>query len=902
MPIHNLDKIFKPTSVAVVGASEKHGSIGRALMKNLREGGFPGEIFPVNPHYGQVSGIKAYSNVSAIGKTVDLAIIATPITAVASIIRECGKTGIKCAIVISAGGREIGPRGVEIEQRIKEEAEESRVRIIGPNCLGVVCTETRLNASFASQMPIPGKLAFVSQSGAICTAILDLSVKEQIGFSYFVSVGSMLDVDFGDMVNYLGNDPNVGSIVLYIESLTDFRNFMSAARAVSLLKPIVALKAGRSPAGARAAASHTGAMVGEDAIYSAAFERCGVMRVHTIEELFDCAEILAKQPRPTDPGLAIITNAGGPGVMAADALATYNMEPVTLSEVTINQLDEFLPHYWSRGNPIDILGDADPERYRRALEVCLAAKEVNGVLIIMVPQALTHPTEVAEVLCEVLKGKRKSVYTVWMGGVSVERGREIFNKAGIPTYDVPERAIRAFMMMYRYSCNLRLLQEIPRKLPTDPEYDRDTAKKIIQEAIRRGDRYLTEIESKQVLQAYGIPCNPTQMAKSADDAAKLARDMGFPVVMKIHSPDISHKSDANGVLLNLSDVEAVRNGFGRIMENCRAYNPRADLWGVTLQPMIQRPEYELIVGSKKDPQFGPVILFGLGGIMTEVLKDKAIALPPLNRLLARRLIENTKVYRLLKGYRSHPAANMVLLEEILVRLSQLVVDFPEIQELDVNPLIPVEDNFIAVDARVVVAPCSVPSPLHLMISPYPARYERTVVTKGGVEIFIRPIKPEDAPLLVDLFNALSPTSIYYRFFRPLRYLSNEMLARFTQIDYDRDMALVALQRVDEEEKMLGVARLISDPDVTKAEFSIAIGDPWQGKGVGAKLLEQLVDIGKEHGLEFLWGVVLPENTNMLALGRKLGFTISRVPQSSDYELKIDFKQPTHRKEGRGILG
>ena len=896
MPIYNLDKIFRPASVAVVGASEKQGSIGRALMRNLEDGGFPGEIVPVNPHHARVSGRKAYSNVSAIGKPVDLAVIATPITAVPSIIRDCGNSGIDCAVVISAGGREIGQRGIEIEQRIKEEAEASRVRIIGPNCLGVVCTESRLNASFASQMPIPGKLAFISQSGAICTAILDLSLKEQIGFSYFVSVGSMLDVDFGDMVNYLGNDPNVNSIVLYIESLTNFRNFISAARAVSLLKPIVALKAGASPAGARAAASHTGAMVGEDAIYSAAFERSGVMRVHTIEELFDCAEIMAKQLRPADHGLAIITNGGGPGVMAADSLATYHMEPVELREKTLNKLDEFLPHYWSRGNPIDILGDADSERYRRALEICLAAEEVNGVLIIMVPQALTHPTEVAQVLCDVLKGKRKAVYTVWMGGPSMENGREIFNKAGIPTYDVPERAIRAFMLMYRYTCDLKLLQEIPQKLPTDPEYDRGTAREIIKRAIQSGVPHLAEIESKQVLQAYGIPCNPTHVAKSAEEAASLARDIKFPVAMKIHSPDISHKSDAGGVLLNVQDAESVQNGFRRIMENCRAHNPRAALWGVTLQPMVQRPEYELIVGSKKDPQFGPVLLFGLGGIMTEILQDKAIALPPLNRLLAHRLIENTRVYRLLQGYRNQPAVNMVMLEEILVRLSQLVTDFPEIQELDVNPLIPVGANVIAVDARVIVAPSSVPSPLHLMISPYPDRYEKSAITKGGLEVSIRPIKPEDAPLLIELFNTLSPTSIYYRFFRPLKDLSHELLTRFTQIDYDRDMALIATQRMDGEEKMLGVARLISDPDLTTAEFSIVVGDPWQGKGVGAMLLEQLVEIGRERGLDSLWGIVLPENSNMIALGRKVGFSVSRSPHSSDYELKIDLKQSTKKED------
>ncbi len=892
MPIHNLDKMFKPASVAVVGASEKSGSIGRALMRNLRAGGFPGEIYPVNLRHREINGIKAYPKVSAIGQAVDLAIIATPITTVASIIRDCGQAGVDCAVIISAGGREIGSKGLEIEARIREEAGASRVRIIGPNCLGVACTEARLNASFSGQMPIAGKLAFVSQSGAMCTAILDLSFKEHIGFSYFVSVGSMLDVDFGDMVNYLGNDPNVSSILLYIESLSDFRNFMSAARAVSLVKPIVALKAGRSPAGARAAASHTGAMVGEDAIYTAAFERCGIMRVQTIEELFDCAEIMAKQPRPTDAGLAIITNAGGPGVMAADALAAYNMEPVPLGDATITRLDALLPPYWSRANPIDIIGDADLERYRGVIEVCLAAKEVSGVLVIMVPQALTHPTAVAEALCETLKGNSKPVYTVWMGGESVEPGRRLFNRMGIPTYDVPERAIRAFMTMYRYARNLKLLQEIPQKLPNEPEYQQNVAQNIIHQAIAHGRRCLTEIESKQLLLAYGIPCTRTEAAKSVDDAARLARDIGFPTVMKIHSPDITHKSDAGGVLLNLSDEAAVRDGFDRIMHNCRAHNPRADLWGVTLQPMIPRPDYELIMGSKMDGQFGPVILFGLGGILTEVLEDKAIALPPLNRLLAHRLIENTGVYALLKGYRNQPAANMVLLEEILVRLAQLVIDFPEIQELDINPLVPLQGDILALDARVVVASSTIPSPLHLVISPYPSQYEQTVVTKSGLEIFVRPIKPEDAPLLSELFDSLSPTSIYYRFFRPLRYLSHDMLARFTQIDYDRDMALVALQRVGDAEKMLGVARIISDPDITKAEFSVLVGDAWQGKGVGATLLEQLVEIGRERGLEFLWGVVLPENTNMLALGRKLGFTIKRVPQSSDFELRINLQQPS----------
>jgi len=899
MTIHNLDKIFRPAAIAVVGASEKKGSIGWALLKNLREGGFQGEIFPVNPHHKKVNGLLAYPSVTDIGRSVDAAVIATPIKAVPSVIENCGQAGIEAAVIISAGGKETGQKGVEIEQKIRQMADKGGVRIIGPNCLGVVCAEAKLNASFAGYMPLPGTLAFVSQSGAIYTAILDLSLKERIGFSYFVSVGSMLDVDFGDLINYLGNDPKVGSIILYIESLTNFRNFMSAARAVSLLKPIVALKAGKSPAGARAAASHTGAMAGEDAVYDAAFERCGIVRVHTFEELFDCSEIMAKQPRPSDNGLAVITNAGGPGVMAADAMSAYGAEPVQLSDETLKKLGEVLPPFWSRGNPVDILGDADPERYRKAVEICLAADEVNGLLIIMVPQALTDPAAVAELLCEALKGRRTAVFTAWMGGNSVERGREIFNRAGIPTYDVPERAIRAFMLMHSYTCNLRLLHEIPERLPADPHYDQAAANKIIQQALESQDRYLNEADSKELLAAYGIPVNPTMPATSADDAVRLGEKAGFPVVMKIDSPDISHKSDAKGVLLNLRNADEVRNGFHQVMQNCAVYDPQARLPGVTLQPMLKRPEYELIVGSKKDAHFGPVILFGMGGTMTEILHDRAIALPPLNRLLARRLIEKTKVYKMLSGYRNQPPANLVLLEEILVRLSQLVTDFPEIVELDINPLFTIEDQVLAVDARVVVGPSAVPSPLHLVISPYPDQYEMTTMTKGGLEILIRPIKPEDAPLLVDLFNTLSPTSIYFRFFRPMRHLSHEMLARFTQIDYDRDMSLVALQRTGDKERMLGVARLISDPDLTKAEFSVAVGDPWQGKGVGAELLEQLVSIARERGLAFLWGVVLAENTTMLALGRKLGFSVSRVPQSTDFELKIDL-QPVRQRNKCGI--
>jgi acetyltransferase len=887
MGIHNLEKIFRPDSIAVVGASEKEGSIGRALLGNLRTGGFAGDIFPVNPHYKAIDGREVYPSLTAIGKTPELVAVAAPIAYVPAIVKEAAGLGVGGVVVISAGGKEAGVQGEKIERAIMESAGKSGLRIIGPNCLGVVCTEKKLNASFAGHMPLPGKLAFISQSGAICSAILDLSLKEQIGFSHFVSIGSMLDVDFGDLIDYLGNESAVDSILLYIESLTNLRKFMSAARAVSRIKPILALKAGRSSAGARAASSHTGALAGEDAVYEAAFQRAGIVRVTTIEDLFDCAELLAKQPRPSSPGLAIITNAGGPGVMATDALAEYGLEPVALSQETFRKLNSFLPPSWSRGNPIDMLGDASADRYRKVVEICLNDKELDGLLLLTAPQAMTDPTAIAASVIEVLKGSHRPVFTSWMGGRDVEKGRELFNRAGIPTYDTPERAIRAFQYMVRYDRNQKLLQETPSKLPKALQYDQVRARNLIQEALGKKISLLTEFESKKVLQSYGIPINRTELAFTVEEALKKAGEIGYPVAMKIHSREISHKSDVHGVQLNLVHEEDVRAAFEGLIKNILFYKPEAKALGVTIQAMLRRPDYELILGSKRDPDFGPVILFGMGGIMTEVLKDYAIALPPLNRLLARRLIEGTRVYELLKGYRNRPPANLTLLEEILVRLSQLVTDLPEIRELDINPVILLEDQACAVDVRIRIETGTIPSPLHLVISPYPNQYESTLVTGSGIRVLIRPIKPEDAPLMAGLFETLSPQSIYFRFFSPLKSIPSHLMARFTQIDYDREMALVAIEKVDDRERMLGVGRLTGNPDGSEAEFAVLVGDPWQGKGIGAALLEKCIAIARERGLKFLWGLVLPQNTTMLALGRKLGFQVGRSAGGTEYELRID---------------
>jgi acetyltransferase len=890
MSIYNLDKIFKPASIAVVGASEKKGSIGYALIRNLIDGGYEGELFPVNPKNRTIASRPAYDSISNIGQPVDLAVIATPISLVPSIIRECAQTGVGGAVVISAGGKEIGEKGREIEAEIKNEATKAGIRVIGPNCFGVSCASAKLSASFASEIPLPGKVAFISQSGALCGAILDLSVKEHIGFSHFVSIGDMLDVDFGDLIDYLGNDPMVSSIVLYIESLTNTRKFVSAARAVSRVKPIVALKSGRSAAGAKAAASHTGAMAGDDAIYDAVFKRAGIVRVNTIEELFDCAELVSKQPIPQGPGLAIITNAGGPGVMAADALASFGLPSVSLSKESIQKLDDFLPPFWSKANPIDILGDATPERYRRAVEVCVSAPEIKGLVIIFVPQAVSDSAAVAASLAEVLQGKSYPIFAVWMGGEGVEKGREIFNKAKIPTYETPERAIEAFMYMYSYAHNLEMLQQTPPKLASKLEFDTRRTRAIINDALSKEDQFLTEVESKALLKAYGIPVNRTEAATSPKGAAHLATKIGYPVAMKIHSRDIIHKSDAHGVQLNLRNEQDVMKAFTTIMADARDYDPEAELLGVTIQSMFERPDYELILGSKKDADFGPVILFGMGGIMTEILRDQAIALPPLNRLLAQRLIESTRVYQLLKGYRNRPPGNLELLEEILIRLSQLVTDFPEIVELDVNPLILIEDKAYALDARIIIRPSDIPSPLHLVISPYPNQYETSTVTKGGIEVFIRPIKPEDAPLLVDLFHTLSKQSIYFRFFTPMKSLPPKMLARFTQIDYDRDVVLVAIKRGEEGEKILGVCRLMRIPGTAKAEAAVVVGDPWHGKGVGAKLIESCIAIASERGIETVGAVVLPENKAMLAFARKLGFTIRRSSKGSELELSMSVEK------------
>jgi acetyltransferase len=886
MGLHNLEKIFKPRSVAIIGASEKTGTIGWAILKNMKDARFDGAIFPVNPGYAEIQEIKAYPSISKIGQPVDLAVIAIPIAHVPAIVKECVDVGAGGAVIISAGGKESGSQGIAIEEKIWQEAERGGLRIVGPNCIGLICPDQHLNTTFAAHMPRPGKLAFISQSGAICAAMLDLSLKEEVGFSHFVSIGSMLDVDFGDLIDYLGNDENVKSILLYIESLSNFRKFMSAARAASRVKPIIALKAGKSTAGAKAAASHTGAMAGEDAVYDAAFRRAGIVRVNTIEDFFDCAELLAKQPRPAGKRIVVITNSGGPGVMAADAIISYDLELASLEQETLKRLNEILPPYWSHGNPVDLLGDATPERYAKVVGCCFSAKEVDGMLVILNPQAMTDPSLMAVALAEHLKGKPYPVVTSVMGGVDAEKAREVLNKAAIPTYETPERAVRAIYYLHEYARNLEMLQEIPPNIQGGVEPDHDKARNLINQGIEKRGGLLTEAESKELLACFGIAVNPTKTSRSLEDAIQSAREIGFPLVMKILSRDILHKTEANGVQVDLRNETDIRKAYQKIMEGARAYNPDAEILGVTLQPMIRNPDYEILIGAKKDRDFGPVLLFSMGGIFAEALGDRAIGLPPMNRSLARMLMERTRLFSLLKGYRNRPPADLPLLEEILVRLSHLVGDFPQIMEVDMNPVMVKEGKACVVDARFILERCDVRAPLHLSISPYPEHYEWREKTSGGLHVLIRSIKPEDAPLLMELFDAMSRESIYHRFFSPLKSLPLSMLVKFTQIDYDREIALVALGEEGGKERLLGVARAISGPDQKEAEFALAVGDPWHKKGLGTKLLQKCIQVAGDYGIKTLHGRVLSDNHEMLALVGKLGFELSRSREADEYLVRM----------------
>ncbi|MCP4428816.1 MAG: bifunctional acetate--CoA ligase family protein/GNAT family N-acetyltransferase [Chloroflexi bacterium] len=885
-----LDDIFAPKSVAVIGATEREGSVGRTIVWNLMSTSFGGTIFPVNPKRSSILGIKAYPNISDVPDQVDLAVIVTPASTVPGIISECVDAGVKGAIIISAGFKEIGPEGEALEAQIMTKARRGNMRIVGPNCLGVMNPITGLNATFAAAMARPGNVGFISQSGALCTAILDWSFRENVGFSAFVSIGSMLDVGWGDLITYLGDDPRTKSIVIYMETIGDARSFLSAAREVALTKPIIVIKPGRTEAAAQAAASHTGSLTGSDEVLAAAFRRCGVLRVDSIDGLFNMAEVLAKQPRPQGNRLTIITNAGGPGVLATDALITAGSELTDISGETMAALNEILPPHWSHNNPIDILGDADADRYKDVLEIAAKDPNSDGMLVILTPQAMTAPTQTAQLLKKLYgrsdSGVRgKPVLASWMGGADVAGGEAILNQSNIPTFPYPDTAAYVFDYMRRYNRRLERLYETP-QMPEDM-VDRADKRTEIGEMIARarqtGRTILTELESKQILAAYGIATVDTRLATSIDEAIAIADEIGYPVVIKLNSETITHKTDVGGVRLDLIHAKEVRRAYKQMKKAVTEKFGAEHFLGVTVQPMVDLKDgYELIVGSSPDVQFGPVLLFGSGGTLVEVFKDRALGLPPLNTTLARRMMERTKIYTALQGIRGRDPVNMAELEKLMVRFSYLVVEQPWIKELDINPLLASSDRLLALDARVVLyEPEATEDKLpQLAIRPYPSQYIFPFTDKEGENYTIRPIRPEDEPQVVQFHHGLSEQSIYLRYFRSFQLsqrVQHERLTRTCFVDYDREMVLVIERQNSEmgQPEIIGLGRLSAVHGSKDAEFAMLINDSFQRRGLGTEMLKRLLEVGQAEGVERVIAYMLGENRGMRLISKRLGFQFQR---------------------------
>ncbi len=887
-----LDSLFLPRRIAAIGATERPGSMGRALLQNLAS--FPGAVYPVNPNRPSVLGRRCYPSLAAIGETPDLAIIATPAATVAGIIRDCAKAGVPAALILTAGFREVGPLGARLEAEILAEARQSRMRILGPNSFGVMIPAQRYNATCAPTTARAGSVAFLSQSGALCASVLDWSHRENVGFSGFVSTGSMLDVGWGDLIYHFGDDPHTRSIVLYMETVGDARSFLSAAREVALTKPVIVMKVGRSAAAARAASFHTGALATSDGVLDAAFRRVGVLRVDTISELFDMAETLAKQPRPAGPRLAIVTNAGGPGVLATDVLIARGGELATLSPETHHRLESFLPAHWSRANPIDILGEATPETYAKTVEAVAADPGNDGVLVILTPQVLTSSRDTAEALKQVALPHQKPILTCWMGGGAVEDSRRILNEAGLPTSDYPDAAATAFCHMWRHTYQLRALYETPTQVADVPgSFNRARTVEILN-AVRAADRtLLTEVESKELLATYDIPVSPTHIALSENEAVRIASRLDYPVVLKLHSHTLTRKSAVGGVHLNLRNPIAVREAWRSIESRVAEAAHRDDFLGVTVQPMVVHNGYELILGSSLDLQFGPILLFGTGGILADVFRDHALGLPPLTATLAQRLMEQTRIFAALRGNRGRPPVDVTALAALLVRFSYLVVEHPAIAEIDVNPLIIASDTLVAVDARVALHPPDVDAASlpRAAIRPYPNQYTERRTLKDGTSVVVRPILPEDEPRMIEFHKTLSDRSVYHRYFIPMKLserIAHERLVRVCFSDYDREIPLVTEFRPTPSAapQIIGIGRLSKQHLLNEGEFALVISDAWQGRGLGSLLLEMILQIARQENLQRVVAYVLPENREMLHLCRKLGFHLHHETGDTEWLAEI----------------
>jgi acetyltransferase len=871
MTTRNLDALFRPTSIALIGASNRTHSLGAVIAENLREGGFEGPILPVNPKHSAVAGILCYPDVKSLPLAPNLAVICTPPKTIPPLIAELGERGTKAAIVVTAGFREGGnAAGMALQTAMLDAARPYLLRVIGPNCLGVISTPIQMNASFAPSTPKKGSVAFVAQSGAMVTTVLDWATGRGIGFSHLVSLGDMSDVDFGDMLDFLANDQDTTAILLYVEAVTAARKFMSAARAAARVKPVIAIKAGRQAAAARAAASHTGALAGIDAVYDAAFDRAGILRAYDLDEIFDAVETLAHKPRIEGDRLAILTNGGGVGVLATDALIAQGGELATLSIETLAKLNAVLPPTWSHGNPVDIIGDADATRYGAALSALSDTKEADALLVLNCPVAVASSLDAARAIAG---AKTKiPVLANWLGSRSAVEVRETFDKAGIPAYDTPEKAVRGFMHMVRYRRVQQTLQEVPSSAPSAFAADTETAQEIVTKALGGEPRWLDPQEVSALFACYGIPFVRTKIAATAQDAADAAAAIGAPVALKILSRDITHKSDVGGVALDLADAKTIKTAAEAMLGRIAKAAPSAHIDGFIVQEMIRRPNaYELILGMALDKTFGPFLLFGQGGTAVEVINDKALALPPLNLKLAHEMMTRTRVFRQLKGYRDQPATALDEIALTLVKLSQLVCDLDEIAELDINPLLADEHGVTVLDARIRVEQKTDTPHDRLAIRPYPVELESDIDIAGAGRFHVRPVRPEDAAAFTQFAARVNEADMRMRFFSPFRTVPPSLLARLTQIDYDREMALVLFDPV---ETVAAVGRLAADPDGLRAEFALLVRTDLKGHGIGSNLLQRLIALARQRGIAEIWGDVLLENDTMLTICREFGFQIT----------------------------
>lgn len=877
MSVRHLDALFAPRCVAVIGASAREGNLGGIVLRNLREAGFAGPLWVVNRDGDKVAGVDAWPDVASLPGVPDLAVICTPAATVPQLVDALGRKGTRAAIVISAGMKKpLEEGGPTIEQAMLDAARPYVLRILGPNCIGALVPGQKLNASFAPGNAAPGQLAFVTQSGALATAMLDWANAHHIGFSHFVSLGDSADVDFGDVLDYLGSDAGTRAILMYMESVKHARKFMSAARAAARNKPVILVKAGRAPAGAKAAASHTGALAGSDTVFDAAVRRAGMLRVDTLEALFDAAQTLAHARPWRGERLALFTNGGGAGVLAADALSLGGGKLAALSEETLARLDAVLPTAWPRGNPVDIIGDAPVERYQQAIAVLLAAPEVDGVLFMHAPTAIVPAREIAAALLPVIQEARKPVLNCWLGGATVEPAREAFAQAGLSSYDTPEHAVAGWLQLAQYHRNQAALLELPDAQPPQIRPDRAAAEAVLRQALAAGREWLDEAQAKAVLAAYGIPIVPTRRVRDADEAARAATELGFPVALKIISPQIVHKSDVGGVVLNLGTPDEVRNAVVRMRQRVAHEVPQAHVLGFTVQPMVRRARaHELIVGIATDEVFGPVVLFGAGGTAVEIRKDRALDLPPLNAVLAQELVARTRIGALLAPHRGQPGADQEAVVDALLRVSQIACELPAVAELDINPLLADADGVVALDARIRLRRPAPGERSRLALRPYPSELEEAVEL-GGQKLLLRPIRPDDGARLASFYEAATPADMRLRFFLSRREVPRSELARYCQIDYDREMTFVAIAG----DRLAGEVRAVCDPDNAQAEFAIQIASDWQNRGLGRVLMDKLLAYLRAHGTAEVVGQCLQENRGMVALAREAGFEVKTAPDDT----------------------